>query len=115
MSVDAASMEKVLIPIAPSKLDEEEWMKLELPLQAALTAKKCLEAYSATPETDLAGTKATCVSNAQQAANKQNQDCLQVFITCFKNNTQLMTEVIQSKTTDWPDGRTWEVVKFINK
>lgn len=25
-----------------------------------------------------------------------------------------MTEVIQSKTQDWPDGCTWEVVQFIN-
>ena len=66
MSVDAASTEKVLIPIAPSKLDEEEWMKLELPLQAAITAKKCMAAYSATPETDLAATKAGCLSNTQK-------------------------------------------------
>ena len=114
MSVDVASTEKVLIPLAPVKLDEEEWMKLELPLQAAITTKKCMAAYSATPEADLAATKAGYLSNAQQAANKRNQDCIQVFITCFQNNTKLMTEVMESKTIDWPYGCTWIVVQFIN-
>ena len=70
--------------------------------------------YDPAPEADLAATKAGCLSNAQQAANKRNQDCIQVFTTCFQNNTKLMTEVQESKTTDWPDGCTWVVVQFNN-
>ena len=74
MSDAITSTEKILIPQAPVRMDEEGWMKLELPLQAVLTAKGCLAAYSKTPEADLAGTKATCTSDKEKAANKRNQD-----------------------------------------
>ena len=70
MSDRITSTDKVLIPIASARMDKEVWMRLELPLQAALTDKSCLEAQSETPEEDLAGTKATYTSNAEKATNK---------------------------------------------
>ena len=115
MSNEITSTEKVLIPVAPARIDKEAWMKLELPLQAALTAKGCIAAYSETPETDLAGTKANCTSEKEKAANKQNQDCIYIFIQSFQKNTKLMSRILRSKNLDWPDGRSWDIVKFINK
>ena len=115
MSAELTSKDKVLIPIAQAHMDKEAWMRLELPLQAALTAKSCLEAYSETSEADLAGTKVTCTSNAEKTANKRNQDCLYIFIQSFQKNTKLMSQIIKLKNTNWPDGQSWEVIKFINK
>ena len=115
MSDGITSTERILIPQAPARLDKEAWMTLELPLQAALTAKGCIAAYSETPEADLAATKADCLTDKQKAANKRNQDCLYIFINCFQKNTKLMSKIRKTKYGDWPDGRSWEVVKFINE
>ena len=115
MSDRITSTERILIPQAPARLNKEAWMTLELPLQATLTAKGCIAAYKETPEADLAGTMANCTSDKEKAANKRNQDCLYVLINCFQNNTKLMSKIRKSRYGDWPDGRAWDVVKFINQ
>ena len=72
MSDGITSTEKVLILQAPACINKEAWMRLELPLQAALTAKGCIAAYSETPEADLAGIKDNCTSDKEKVANKRN-------------------------------------------
>ena len=90
-------------------------MTLELSLQAALTAKGCIAAFNETPEADLAATMAGCLSDKQKAANKRNEDCLYILIHCFAKNMRMQAKISKTRYGDWPNGRAWDVVKFINQ
>ena len=103
---------KVPIPKFKSgKITPSEWIEAELQLKAALTSQQCKDAWNTTPcvADDSAEDAA---ANTREDAVKKIEQCnaaIALLIASFSQNKSLTLVIKRSRSTEWPNGRPWEV------
>ena len=103
---------KVPIPrFKAGAISPGEWNESEIQLKAALTSQQCGAAWSTTPCVEDTSAEAA-VANAGGDAVKKIERCnaaIALLIASFSQNKSLTAVIKRSRTTEWPNGRPWDI------
>ena len=110
---------KVPIPrFKAGPITDAAYIETKLQLKAALTSQQCGDAWSSIPcvADDSAEDAAANTSNdANKKKIVQSNSAMALLIASFTLNTSLMAVIKRSRSTEWPNGRPWEVYNRLTR
>ena len=104
---------KVPIPrFKAGHITDAAYIEMELQLKAALTSQQCGDAWSSIPCV-ADDTAEDAAANTRNDANKKKiEQCnvaIALLIASFSQNKSLTAVIKRSCTTEWPNGRPWDI------